>query len=86
MREQILEPFYTTRSARSAPGLGLTLARRLAESNGGTLIYVPGGNGGCFELDFRPPTRKTTSCRLGPMRVSTNCKHTLSELQAQAFA
>lgn len=48
----MFEPFYTTRSARSAPGLGLTLARRLAESNGGALVYVEGLDGGCFELAF----------------------------------
>jgi two-component system sensor histidine kinase KdpD len=48
-RERIFEPFY--RRAGSAPdtssaGLGLSIARRLAEAQGGTLRYEPRDGGG----------------------------------------
>lgn len=37
--EQLFEPFYTTESRGT--GLGLYIARELAEANGGKLDYVP---------------------------------------------
>ena len=42
--ERLFEPFFTT--GKRATGLGLYIARELCESNGGSLEYVPGGEGG----------------------------------------
>jgi two-component system sensor histidine kinase KdpD len=53
-RDRIFEPFYRPAGAAAdggAAGLGLAIARRLAELQGGTLEYAarPGG-GSCFVL------------------------------------
>jgi two-component system, NtrC family, sensor histidine kinase PilS len=54
--ERIFEPFYT-RGAEST-GLGLFLARELAEINGATLLYEPRkGGGSVFRLVFADPSR-----------------------------
>ncbi|MEQ6289880.1 HAMP domain-containing sensor histidine kinase [Vogesella sp. GCM10023246] len=45
-QSRLFEPFYTTES--SGTGLGLYIARELAEANGARLDYV--GPGGCFRL------------------------------------
>jgi two-component system sensor histidine kinase PilS (NtrC family) len=47
----LFEPFYTT--ASSGTGLGLYLARELADANGGTLEFAAGP----------PPTRFTLQCQ-----------------------
>jgi two-component system sensor histidine kinase PilS (NtrC family) len=54
--ERIFEPFFT--HAAQGTGLGLFLARELAEINGATLLYEqrPGG-GSLFRLVFADPTR-----------------------------
>ena len=55
--ERIFEPFFTRRST-SGSGLGLFLARELAEINDATLLYTPGdGGGSVFRLVFADPTR-----------------------------
>ena len=50
---RIFEPAV---SSTGSTGLGLFIARRLAESGGGSLEYVPGGpeEGGCFRLLLPP--------------------------------
>lgn len=49
--EQLFEPFFTTRVGGT--GLGLFLARELAESNGARLDFEPGQPvGSCFRLCF----------------------------------
>jgi two-component system sensor histidine kinase PilS (NtrC family) len=54
--ERIFEPFYT-RGAEGT-GLGLFLARELAEINGATLLYEPRkGGGSLFRLVFADPAR-----------------------------
>jgi two-component system, NtrC family, sensor histidine kinase PilS len=54
--ERVFEPFYT-RSAQGT-GLGLFLARELAEINGATLLYEPRhGGGSTFRLVFADPGR-----------------------------
>jgi two-component system sensor histidine kinase PilS (NtrC family) len=54
--ERIFEPFFT-RGARGT-GLGLFLARELAEINDATLLYTPReGGGSVFRLVFPDPQR-----------------------------
>ena len=53
--ERIFEPFY---SGGQGTGLGLFLARELAQSNGATLLYEPRTDGGSvFRLIFADPRR-----------------------------
>lgn len=50
--KQIFEPFFTT--ANKGTGLGLYIARELAEANQAHLSYLPQVNGGsCFRLTFK---------------------------------
>lgn len=54
--ERIFEPFFTR--DRRGTGLGLFLARELAQTNGATLLYEPRpGGGSLFRLVFSDPTR-----------------------------
>lgn len=54
--ERVFEPFFT-RAARGT-GLGLFLARELAQSNGATLLHEPrAGGGSLFRLVFTDPGR-----------------------------
>jgi signal transduction histidine kinase len=50
LAEQIFEPFFTTRPRETSSGLGLTVARMIAEQHGGALLLVDCGPGACFEL------------------------------------
>ena len=53
--ERIFEPFY---SGGRGTGLGLFLARELAQANGATLLYEPrAGGGSVFRLVFADPRR-----------------------------
>jgi len=53
--ERIFEPFY---SAGGGSGLGLFLARELAQTNGATLLYEPrAGGGSVFRVVFADPRR-----------------------------
>jgi two-component system sensor histidine kinase PilS (NtrC family) len=55
-RERIFEPFFTR--GRRNTGLGLFLARELAESNGATLLHEDReGGGSVFRLVFSDPLR-----------------------------
>jgi PAS domain S-box-containing protein len=50
-KERVFEPLYTTRA--SGIGLGLSLSRRYAEANGGSLIVTDDEQGGaCFRLNL----------------------------------
>jgi len=54
--ERVFEPFFT-RSPRGT-GLGLFLARELAQSNGATLLHeTPPGGGSLFRIVFADPAR-----------------------------
>ena len=54
-RDRIFEPFFT---GGRGTGLGLFLARELAQSNGATLLYEPRiGGGSLFRLVFADPRR-----------------------------
>ncbi len=54
---QVPRLFRLGRSARGSTGVGLYIARCLAERNGGSLAYRPADGGSCFTLElprFRP--------------------------------
>jgi two-component system sensor histidine kinase PilS (NtrC family) len=54
--ERVFEPFFSR--GRGGTGLGLFLARELAQTNGATLLYEPRtGGGSIFRLVFADPTR-----------------------------
>jgi two-component system sensor histidine kinase PilS (NtrC family) len=54
--ERIFEPFFS--SAHGGTGLGLFLARELAQTNGATLLYEPrAGGGSLFRMVFADPQR-----------------------------
>jgi two-component system, NtrC family, sensor histidine kinase PilS len=54
--DRIFEPFFT--SGRGGTGLGLFLARELAQTNGASLLYENrAGGGSLFRLVFADPTR-----------------------------
>ena len=54
--ERIFEPFYSR--GQGGSGLGLFLARELAQTNGATLLYEQrAGGGSIFRLVFADPTR-----------------------------
>jgi two-component system, NtrC family, sensor histidine kinase PilS len=56
--ERIFEPFFT--KAKRGTGLGLFLARELAQGNGATLLYEPReGGGSLFRVVFADPSRWT---------------------------
>jgi two-component system, NtrC family, sensor histidine kinase PilS len=56
LAERIFEPFFS--GGRGGTGLGLFLARELAQTNGATLLYEPrSGGGSVFRLVFADPTR-----------------------------
>jgi two-component system sensor histidine kinase PilS (NtrC family) len=50
-RAQIFEPFFTTRSGGT--GLGLYIARELADANGCALELLPKSPGATFRLTFK---------------------------------
>jgi two-component system sensor histidine kinase PilS (NtrC family) len=51
LRAQVFEPFFTTR--QGGTGLGLYVARELADANGATLDLLPDGPGAHFRLTLR---------------------------------
>ncbi len=54
--ERIFEPFFS--GGEDGTGLGLFLARELAQTNGATLLYEPRtGGGSVFRLVFADPRR-----------------------------
>ncbi|HVQ07048.1 MAG TPA: HAMP domain-containing sensor histidine kinase [Allosphingosinicella sp.] len=51
-REQVFEPFHTGRREQGGSGLGLSIARSLLASCGGTIANLPAARGACFEVDL----------------------------------
>jgi two-component system, NtrC family, C4-dicarboxylate transport sensor histidine kinase DctB len=48
--DRLFEPFMTTRSREESSGLGLAVARLIAEQHGGTLTLERADTGACFAL------------------------------------
>lgn len=46
-REQLLEPFFTTKASGEGTGLGLAIAHNVVDEHGGNLILENGETGGC---------------------------------------
>ena len=59
LRNHIFEPFFTTR--HGGTGLGLYVARELADANGATLDLAPTGPGAHLRLTMRRPDRESSS-------------------------
>ncbi|MBE0501768.1 MAG: HAMP domain-containing histidine kinase [Desulfuromonadales bacterium] len=59
-REQIFEPFFSTKASGEGTGLGLSLCRRLVEDHGGELSLEPkAAAGACFKLTLPLAKEKT---------------------------
>lgn len=48
--ERIFDPFHTSRRSEGGSGLGLSIARSLLASCGGTIASIPVERGACFEI------------------------------------
>jgi two-component system sensor histidine kinase PilS (NtrC family) len=55
-KTRLFEPFYTT--SKQGTGLGLYIARDLAEANGGSLSYMEVADGTMFRLSGELPPCK----------------------------
>ncbi len=56
--EQIFEPFFTSGHSEGGTGLGLFIARELAQTNRAILVYEPrAGGGSIFRIVFADPQR-----------------------------
>ena len=51
-REQVFAPFHTGRREQGGSGLGLSIARSLLASCGGTIVNLPAEKGACFEVEL----------------------------------
>ncbi|HEV7661406.1 MAG TPA: HAMP domain-containing sensor histidine kinase [Allosphingosinicella sp.] len=51
-RERVFEPFHTGRREQGGSGLGLSIARSLLASCGGTIANIPAERGACFEIEL----------------------------------
>lgn len=49
---RMMEPFFSTKDIGKGTGLGLALAKGIAEKHGGTLTYVSGGSHTTFMLEL----------------------------------
>jgi two-component system, OmpR family, sensor histidine kinase ChvG len=50
--ERVFEPFHTGRREQGGSGLGLSIARSLLASCGGTIANLPAEEGACFEVEL----------------------------------
>jgi len=67
-RAQIFEPFFTTRSGGT--GLGLYIARELADANGAALELLPKSPGAMFRLTFKRALTPAAGAQ-APFRIQT---------------
>ncbi len=56
-RDKLFEPFFTTES--TGTGLGLYIARELAECNSAKLEYIDIKEGASFQISFSDPRRNS---------------------------
>ena len=50
--DRVFEPFHTGRREQGGSGLGLSIARSLLASCGGTIVNLPAEPGACFEVEL----------------------------------
>jgi signal transduction histidine kinase len=56
LKDKIFLPFFTTKLVGSGPGLGLTLARSLANGNGGSIEYIEDDGAPSFLITLKKST------------------------------
>ena len=61
LRDRIMEPFFTTKPVGRGTGIGLSIARSLAEDNGGMLVLDEGEPATCFVLRLPRVTREAAA-------------------------
>ncbi len=75
IRDEIMTPFFTTKSVDEGTGLGLSISRSILKRHKGDLTYHPQKQGACFEVSLpRHQTTKSTE----PLRIEVDTKHVQS--------
>ena len=59
LREEVFDPFFSTKGAGKGSGLGLSIARRIVTEHGGQLeLVAPEQGGACFRIQLPVPAAR----------------------------